>query len=155
TGVFHGTPEEFDAALRASMITLFDPDDEPALPVAGAREDVIAVGPTPCDSCDPLDIDNPSSPNYDPSILAVFIENDVLAPPDGPGLPTCQGVTSFWAGANDQCWAGSAVSGSDPANVDQQIPRFTSLGQHYAICGQVGTVNTSGFTGDPNNPGAP
>jgi len=113
------------------------------------------IGPMPCDSCDPLDLDNPLSPNYDPTILAIYQEDDLLPPPEGPGVSTCNGLGvdgPFWAGANDQCSGPATSSGRDIANIDTQIPALVP-GAHYSICGQVGAINTSGFTGDPNNPG--
>jgi len=158
TGRFSGTQEELNRAIRASMIRRFDPNDESLSPSPATPEAIATLGPTPCNSCDPLDLDNPSSPNYDPTILAVYQEDDVLPPPDGPGFATCNGLSAtgpFWAGANDQCWGPDGASGMDADNVERQIPALTSIGQRYEICGQIGLINTSGYTGDPNNPGGP
>jgi len=158
TGKFVGTQAEFDSLIRAQLISPYDPNSDKGITTGVLRQDFIAVGPTPCDSCDPLDLTNNASPNYDPTVLAVYAEDDLLPAPDGPGVATCQGLSvtgPFWAGANDQCWGPVGVSGADANNVDRQLPVFNTLGQHYLICGQMGLVNTSGFTGDPNNPGGP
>ncbi len=155
---FVGTQEEFDTHLRATLFSPVDFDDISTRSASTPRANIIAVGPDPCDSCDPDDVTNTASAGYDPSILAVYQESDLLGPPDGPGFATCQGlgVTGpFWMGANDHCSGPTGSAGRNPAYVDTQLPAFTGLGQKYQICGQIGLIDTTGFTGSPNVPGSP
>jgi hypothetical protein len=128
--------------------------DEPAR-LAAQRGVTEVVGPDSCGGCDPDNVDNPESGGFDPTILAVYQEDDLLPAPAGPGTPTCETVTTFWAGANDHCSGVPGVPGRDPTFLDSQLPPFSAFGQRYLICGQGGNINTSGFTGDPANPGAP
>jgi hypothetical protein len=164
-GMFVGTEDEFAAHLRAQMFSPVDLDDISTRAVSTPRQGIVAVGPDPCNSCDPEDVTNTASPNYDPDVLAVYQEDDFLAPPDGPGVgPGGDGLTTcndlavdgpFWMGANDHCAGPIGAAGRNPAYTDTQIPAFTTLGQKYAICGQIGLVNTTGFLGSPNVPGDP